>query len=150
VPEPGGDGFTFDASPEVRFTVPARIGLGCAPGFGCESPKLQNYYYRFGDASYPAPYTGFNLWAWSNAAKQSFSFTLRHGRRLLVRSRRYTVTSYVLFDVITPDHFELDVHRFRGIPAGTKLSLSVVIRAGSAHYARTFTLRAGGGPSSGS
>ena len=146
---PGGDGFTFDVSPEIRFTVPARVGLGCAPGSGCASPRLQNFFFRFGDAAYGWPYTGFYIWAWTNAPKESFAFTLRHGRRLLVRSRTYTEAGFREFDTPEPGSLQLKIHHVRGIAPGTALSLGVVIRGGSARYARSFTVRAGGVPASG-
>lgn len=146
---PGGDGFTFDVSPEIRFTVPARLGLGCAPGVGCEWPRLQNYFLRFGDANYPWPYSEFAIWAWTNAPQESFAFTLRDGRRVLLRSRRYVEAGFREFDTPEPGTLQVQVHHFSGVAPGTRLSLAVTISGGTARYARTFTVRAGGGPARG-
>jgi hypothetical protein len=145
---PGGFTDVPNVSPEIRFFVPYRIGLGCAPTAGCEWPRLHSAWYRFGDASYGHPWSDFNIWAWTNGAKLTMGFTLRHGHRILKRGRR-TTTANVLFDVPEPDHLEVSVYHQRGIAVGTRLTLTITLTSGNARLTRTYVVHAGGGPAFG-
>lgn len=143
--DPTGSSDTPNVSPEVRFKVPFRIGLGCAPTAGCEWPRLSNVWYRFGDASYGFPWSDFNIWAWTNGPKLTMGYTLSRGRQVLKRWTR-TAKANVLFDVPGPNHLEIRVFDLPGIAAGTPLRVTVRLGSGNASLTRAFTLRAGGGP----
>lgn len=139
-----GDNFAPDASPEIRFSVPYRIGLGCVPTVGCEWPRLANYWYPLGDSAYGYPYTRFNIWGWTNGPTLDMGYTLTHGRHV-VKRWRHTLPANVYGDTPQPDHLEVVVYRLRGLAPGTPLRLTVTLRSGSATLTRTYTVHAGGG-----
>ncbi len=136
------------ASPEIRFTVPYRVGLGCVPYVGCEWPKVSNLWFRFGDEGYPFPHTMFNVWGWTNGPTLTMAYVVRSGRRMLKHGRR-TLTANVFGGVAQPDHLELMFYNFRGIAKGTPLRVTVTLTSGTAALTRTYEVRAGGGPKHG-
>ncbi len=135
-------------SPEISFTVPYEVGLGCVPGVGCEWPKVSNVWAPLGGEGYGYPFTQFNIWGWTNGSTLKMAYTLRDGRRVLKRWHG-SLLGNVLFGSPQPEHLNLYIYSFRGIPVRAPLRLTVSLTSGTSALTRTFAVHAGGGPKKG-
>jgi hypothetical protein len=133
-------------SPLTRFIIPTVLGWGCTPvgETACPVLKLQNFYKKFGDSVYPFAYTWMVAHAYSNTLSEQWTFTFRHGSRVVARYKKAG-------SEIGETQFEdgVALYRIRGLKPGTRLRCTIQVVAGTKTLTRTVTAYSGAGPKTG-
>jgi hypothetical protein len=127
-------------SPVTSFVVPPMLAFGCGPkSGGCPMPTgVESLLVAHPPIGYPSSTWGATVWLNREDAPVSFSFTVSHGSRVLLRVHHVVNSMELAADsgfVIEKhkDRYHLGEGRYGHWPApagGTRLTVSEVITAG--------------------
>lgn len=126
-------------SPVTSFVVPLAMGFGtCGPRGQCDVPPVRTTYRPHPPIG--RPYSTLEVTGWLNSpgTKVSFTFTLKHGRKVVKRTH----------DTRSPEdtQFFFDsgvlLRHLPGVSGGTRLTCIITMSAGGITLTRTATIRA--------